>query len=164
MSYCRFGDDSDVYVIATGGDDLECCGCRRGRKRFQMGATTWRPGNILEEMFSSAYQNRPTPFKHRRHYKEEKRMRKGTKQTQRDWMREHLSVPRNYTAELLAGFEHERVIKPVGYLQNLSTIVHSPSEMIEHLEMHQAMGDQVPEYAFERLRRQVAEKENGISS
>ena len=28
MSYCRMGEDSDVYVFASGGGRLECCGCR----------------------------------------------------------------------------------------------------------------------------------------
>jgi len=28
MSYCRFGDDSDVYVYATFEDTYECCACR----------------------------------------------------------------------------------------------------------------------------------------
>ena len=28
MSYCRYGPNSDVYVIRTFGGDLECLGCR----------------------------------------------------------------------------------------------------------------------------------------
>jgi hypothetical protein len=28
MSYCRYGPNSDVYVIRTFGGELECLGCR----------------------------------------------------------------------------------------------------------------------------------------
>lgn len=28
MSYCRYGPDSDVYIIRTFGGELECLGCR----------------------------------------------------------------------------------------------------------------------------------------
>lgn len=34
MSYCRYGPNSDVYVIRTFGGDLECLGCRLTYERF----------------------------------------------------------------------------------------------------------------------------------
>lgn len=27
MSYCRMGEDSDLYIFGAGDDSIECCGC-----------------------------------------------------------------------------------------------------------------------------------------
>ncbi len=34
MSYCRFGDDSDVYMYPNTDGTIDCCACRLGGGRY----------------------------------------------------------------------------------------------------------------------------------
>lgn len=51
MSYCRFGEDSDVYVIESGDEDGDSCWvCFCGEKSFQCGGKMEMLGHLSGHM------------------------------------------------------------------------------------------------------------------
>lgn len=156
MSYCRFGRDSDVYVIHHVGGFIQCCGCFRGPKRFLMGANVYSP-HKTDDFLSYVFSKQPIPFKERlrrnKGYQPKRLTRFNTLMSANDKRRSRIG--RNYDVEMWEDIRDGKPIKQVGYLQTRSVNRYKRSEMIDHLRMHREMGDSVPEYAIERLQAEI---------
>lgn len=155
MSYCRFGNGSDVYMFPHVGGYIDCCMCSLpAPKKFRVVWSVWNQDKDFKFLFRRRKPwdgpRKYKPYVHHQHIERSRSDREIYRRKTKD-ERNRQSVVDTYGK---TGKKPYRVAVFEPRPQHFT----KRSDAIKHLEKHRKAGDNVPQYAIDRLREEIETK------
>lgn len=145
MAYCRWLE-GDVYMIHHVYGFIECCMCHLpSPNKFSIRWDVWNPYDYFHDLMRVRKKSYLQPRQKRAYYVKSKR----------EYAREQKPSKKEQAENLRSWRDRDKLVRPIAVFQPRYVNLYRRSEAIRHLEKHQRHGDEFPERAIDRLKKEI---------